>query len=161
METMERKRPLPATVICVVTTLLLANWLLGELMSMLHEHQPVQLVNQAQWFHRAINLFDLIGVILVAGGIVALWLMRPIAATFYAAQIVTSVITAVINIFFLNILQEERAFVATSSMPVWATRALPIMGIALVLGIRISLFLYVWRVTSLLPKLRGAGPKFA
>jgi hypothetical protein len=152
METVERKRPLLATIICVVTTLFLANWLLG----MLHGHQPVQLVSQAAWL-----LFDLIGVILVAGGIVALWLMRPIAATFYAAQIVTSVITAVINIFFLNILQEERAFVATSSMPVWAARALPIMGIALVLSIRISLFLYVWRVTSLLPKLRGAGPKFA
>jgi hypothetical protein len=124
---------------------------LGELFGTLHGHR----------FHRAINLIGLIDVILVAGGIVALWLMRPIAAAFYAAaQIVTSVITAVINTFFLKILQEERASVATSSLPVWATWALPIMGIALVLGIRISLFLYVWRVTSLLPKLSEAGPKF-
>jgi hypothetical protein len=146
MEPMEPKRPLFATILCVVTTLLLANWLFGTL--------------QGHRLHRAINLIGLIDVILVAGGIVALWLMRPIAAAFYAAQIVTSVVTTAINIFFLKILQEERASVATSSLPVWATWALPIMGIALVLGIRISLFLYVWRVTSLLPKLSEAGPKF-
>lgn len=161
METTGHRRPLFATIICVVSALFLASWLFH----MLPGHQRVlkpetiQLLSHGRWFRSTMASIDLV---LSVGGIIALWFMRPIATTFFAAQIVTSVVTTVVNIFFLHSLHLEQALYANPSrpfghptMPEWITWALPIMAAVLTVSIRVSLFLYVWRVTSLLPRLRA------
>jgi hypothetical protein len=159
METTERKRPVFATIICLVTALLLAH----SLYRMLPGHHAVlrpgviEAESHAVWFRHVMAFIE---VILTIGGIVALWFMRPIAATFYALQIVATVINLTVHIVFLHMLQVQRALFVNPSthlghptMPYWAVQALPIMVVFLIVGIPIALFLYVWRVTSLLPRL--------
>jgi hypothetical protein len=109
-----------------------------------------------------------IEIVLSASGIIALWLMHPIAAAIYAAKIVTTVIDVAIGVFALHVVHVEQAMLANptdplgqTTMPEWATWALPIMAIVFLVSFQVLLFLYVWRVTSLLPKLRNQRPKFA
>jgi hypothetical protein len=104
---------------------------------------------------------------LSAGGIIALWLMHPLAAAIYAAKILTSLIDVAIGIFVMHVVQVEQAMLAHptnplghNTMPLWATWALPIMAIVFIVTFQVLLFLYVWRVTTLLPKLRNQRPKF-
>ena len=160
MQSMERKRPLFATIICIGTALFLAR----RLFLMLPGHQPVltpqmaQFQSHAPWFSLAIMLIE---IALSAGGIVALWLMRPIAAAIYAAKILTSVIDVAIGIFVFHVVQAEQAILANTTqplghttMPVWATWALPILSIVFIVSFQALLFLYVWRVTSRPPAIR-------
>jgi hypothetical protein len=167
MDRVERKRPLLATIICVVTALYLAY----RLFLMLPGHQPA-LTPQMTEFQNHARLFSLammwIEIVLSASGIIALWLMHPIAAAIYAAKIVTTVIDVAIGVFALHVVHVEQAMLANptdplgqTTMPEWATWALPIMAIVFLVSFQVLLFLYVWRVTSLLPKLRNQRPKFA
>jgi hypothetical protein len=116
MEVTNRKRPTFATMICVVTSLLVAQKLYGN-----HPMLQPELIDGGQLlamsFSRIIALADLT---LEIGGIIALWFMRPIAATFYAAQTVTTVINLAIGIFFMHWIQMHRAFIATPSCLIWA-----------------------------------------
>ena len=166
MESIERKRPLFATVICVVTALFLAH----RLFLMLPGHQPVLTPQMAEFQNHA-RLFSLaimsLEIALSTGGIIALWIMHPIAAAIYAAKIVTSLIDVAIGIFVMHVVQVEQALLAHptnplghNTMPLWATWALPIMAIVFLVTFQVLLFLYVWRVTTLLPKLRNQRPKF-
>jgi len=152
MEVTYRKRPTFSTMICVVTSLLVAQKLYGLLPGNHPMLRPELIDGQllAVSFSRIIALADLT---LEIGGIIALWFMRPVAATFYAAQIVTTAINLAIGIFFMHWIQMHRAFIATRTMPRMAVWALPYMGALLIVGIQVSLFLYVWRVTTLLPRL--------
>ncbi len=167
MKPMERKRPLFATMICVVTALFLAN----RLFLVLPGHQPALTPQMAQFQSHA-RLFSLammwIEIALSASGIVALWLMRPVAAAIYAAKIVTTVIDVAIGIFAFHLVHAEQAMLANpttslgqTTMPEWATWALPIMAIIFLVSFQVLLFLYVWRVTSPIPGLRNQRPKFA
>jgi hypothetical protein len=167
MEPMERKRPFFATIICVVTALFLAH----RLFLMLPGHQPVLTPQMAQFQNHA-RLFSFammsIEIVLSASGIIALWLMHPIAAAIYAAKIVTTVIDVAIGIFALHVVHVEQAMLANpttplghTAMPEWVTWALPIMAIVFIVSFQILLALYVWRVTSLHPKFRNQSPKFA
>ena len=166
MTAMERKRPFFATIICVVTALFLAH----RLFLMLPGHQPALTPEMAQFQSHA-PLFSLavmvVEIILSASGIVALWLMHPIAAAIYAAKIVTTIIDVAIGIFALHVVQMEQAMLANptnplghSTLPVWATWALPIMAIVFIVSFQVLLFLYVWRVTSPLPRLRDNRPEY-
>jgi hypothetical protein len=166
MESIERKRPLFATVICVVTALFLAH----RLFLMLPGHQAA-LTPQMAEFQSHARLFSLaimsLEIALSAGGVIALWLMHPIAAAIYAAKILTSLIDVAIGIFVMHVVQVEQATLANPSrplghttMPLWATWALPIMAIVFLVSFQILLFLYVWRVTSPLPALRNQSQKF-
>lgn len=166
MEPMERKRPLFATMICVATALFLAH----RLFLMLPGHQPplspqmAQFQSHAPFFSVAVMVIE---IALSASGIVALWLMHPVAAAIYAAKILMSIIDVAIGIFALHVVQAEQAILATptkplghATMPIWATWALPIMAIVFILSFQIGLFLYVWRVTSPHPRLRNQKPDF-
>ena len=166
MDPMERKRPFFATIICVVTALYLAH----RLFLMLPGHQPALTPQMAEFQNHA-RLFSLtmmwIEIVLSASGIVALWLMRPVAAILYAAEIVTTVIDVAIGVFALHVVHAEQAMLANpanplghATMPVWVTWALPIMAIIFLLSFQVMLFLYVWRVTSPPPKLRNQKPNF-
>jgi hypothetical protein len=165
MQSMERKRPLFATIICIGTALFLAR----RLFLMLPGHQPVltpqmaQFQSHAPWFSLAIMLIE---IALSAGGIVALWLMRPIAAAIYAAKILTSIIDVSIGIFVFHVVQVEQAILASPGKPLaqptmaqWATWALPILSIVFIVSFQVLLFLYVWRVTARPPAIREK-PKF-
>jgi hypothetical protein len=163
---MERKRPFFATIICVVTALYLAY----RLFLILPGHQPA-LSPQTAEFQNHARLFSLammwVEIALSASGIVALWLMRPVAAAIYAAKIVTTIIDVAIGIFALHVVHAEQAMLANpinplghTTMPVWATWALPIMAIVFIVSFQALLFLYVWRVTSPPPGLRTRRPKF-
>jgi hypothetical protein len=163
---MERKRPFFATVICVVTALYLAY----RLFLMLPAHQP-GLTPQVAEFQNHAQLFSLammwIEIVLSASGIVALWLMRPVAAAIYAAKIVATVIDVAVGIFALHLVHAEQAMLANPTsplgqtpIPVWATWALPIMAILCLVSFQVLLFLYVRRVTSPLPELRSQRPDF-
>ncbi len=106
-------------------------------------------------------------IVLSASGIVALWLMHPVAAAIYAAKIVMAIIDVAIGIFALHVVQAEQAILASptkplghATMPIWATWALPIMAIAFILSFQVLLFLYVSRVTSPPPKIRNQKPDF-
>jgi hypothetical protein len=166
MEPMERKRPFFATIICVVTALYLAY----RLFLMLPGHLPA-LTPQTAEFQNHARLFSLammwIEIVLSASGIIALWLMRPVAAAIYAAKIITTLIDVAIGIFALHVVHAEQAMLANptnplghTTMPVWVTWALPIMAIIFLLSFQVLLFLYVWRVTSPPPKLRNQKPDF-
>jgi hypothetical protein len=166
MNPMERKRPFFATIICVVTALYLAY----RLFLLMPGHQPVLTPQMAQFQNHA-RLFSLatmwIEMVLSASGIIALWLMRPVAAAIYAAKIVTTIIDVAIGIFALHVVHAEQAMLANptnplghSTMPEWATWALPIMAIIFLVSFQILLFLYVWRVTSPQPGIRNRKPKF-
>jgi hypothetical protein len=166
MKPMERKRPFFATIICVVTALFLAH----RLFLMLPGHQPALTPQMAEFQNHA-RLFSLatmwIEIALSASGIIALWLMRPVAAAIYAAKIVTTVIDVSIGIFALHVVHAEQAMLANptnslghTTMPEWATWALPIMAIVFLVSFQVLLFLYVWRVTSPLAGLRNQRPKF-
>jgi hypothetical protein len=67
----------------------------------------------------------------------------------------------------MHVVQVEQAMLAHPSnplghtaMPLWATWAIPIMATVFLVSVQVLLFLYVWRVTTLLPKLRNQRPKF-
>ena len=161
MDRVERKRPLLATIICVVTGLYLAY----RLFLMLPGHQPA-LTPQMTEFQNHTRFFSLammwIEIVLSTSGIIALWLMHPIAAAIYAAKIVTTVIDVAIGVFALHVVHVEQAMLANptdplghTTMPEWATWALPIMAIVFIVSFQVLLFLFVWRVTSPLPKLRN------
>jgi hypothetical protein len=158
MESLERRRPVVATIICIVTALLVAH----SFYRLLPGHQAalrpemIEAESHAAWFRHMMTLVD---VVLEVGGIIALWFMRPVATIFYALQIVTTVINLIVAIVFQHILQVEQTMYANpsrpfghSTMPGWAAYVLPIMGVILMVGIQISLFLYVWRITALLPQ---------
>ena len=143
---MERKRPLFATVICVVTALFLAH----RLFLMFPGHQPplspqvAQFQSHAPFFSIAVMVIE---IVLSASGIVALWLMHPVAAAIYAAKIVMSIIDVAIGIFVLHVVQAEQAMLANptkpqghTAMPIWATWALPIMAIAFILSFQVHAF---------------------
>jgi small-conductance mechanosensitive channel len=165
MTMMERKRPFLATVICVVTALYLAY----RLFLMLPGHQPAlspqmaEFQNHAQMFSVAMMWIE---IVLSAGGIIALWLMRPVAAAIYAAKIATTVVDVAIGIFAFHLVHAEQARLANPSnpldhtMPVWATWALPIMAIVFLVSFQVLLFLYVRRVTSPPPGLRDNRPEY-
>ena len=166
MEPTERKRPLIATIICVLTALYLAY----RLFLMLPGHQPA-LSPQVAQFQNHTRLFSLaimwIEIALSASGMIALWLMRPVAAAIYAAKIVTTVIDVAIGIFAMHVVHAEQAALANptnplghTTMPEWATWALPILAIAFLVSFQVLLFLYVWRVTSPRPGLRNQRPNF-
>jgi hypothetical protein len=166
MTPMERKRPFFATIICVVTALYIAY----RLFLMLPGHQPALTPQMAEFQNHA-RLFSLammwVEIVLSAGGVIALWLMRPVAATIYAAKIVTTVIDVGIGVFALHVVHAEQAMLANptqplahTTLPVWVTWALPIMAIVFIVGFQVLLFLYVWRVTSPLPNLRNQKPNF-
>jgi hypothetical protein len=166
MESIERKRPLFATVICVITALFLAH----RLFLMLPGHQPA-LTPQMAEFQSHARLFSLammsLEIALSAFGIIALWLMHPIAAAIYAAKILTSLIDVAIGIFVMHVVQVEQAMLAHPSnplghttMPLWATWAIPVTATVFLVSVQVLLFLYVWRVTMHLPKLRNQRPKF-
>ena len=166
MKPMERKRPFFATIICVVTALYLAY----RLVLMLPGHHPVLTPQMAEFQNHA-RLFSLammwIEIALSASGIIALWLMRPVAAAIYAAKIVTTVIDVGIGIFALHVVHAEQAMLANptnslghTAMPEWATWALPIMAIVFLVSFQVLLFLYVWRVTSPVSAQRNQRPKF-
>ncbi len=162
---MERKRPFFATIICVVTALYLSY----RLFLMLPGNQPA-LTPQIAEFQNHARLFSLammwIEIVLSVSGIIALWLMRPVAAAIYAAKIVTTVIDVAIGIFAFHLVHAEQAMLANptnplgQTMPVWATWALPIMAIIFLVSFQVLLFLYVRRVTSPLPGLRNQRPDF-
>jgi hypothetical protein len=92
-----------ASIICpiirVATSLFLTYWLFH----MLPGHRPilpsqmVEFQSRTRWLRYTMNP---INVVLSLGGIIALWFMRPVATTFYAAQLVTSMVNAVVNTFF-------------------------------------------------------------
>jgi hypothetical protein len=164
---MERKRPFIATIICVVTALYLAY----RLFLMLPGHQPA-LTPQTAGFQNHAPLFSVammwIEIVLSATGVIALWLMRPVAAAIYAAKIVTTVIDVAIGIFAFHVGQAEQAMLANpidplghTTIPVWATWALPIMAIIFLVTFQVLLFLYVRHVTSPTPELRNERPNFA
>jgi hypothetical protein len=166
MTTIERKRPFFATIICVVTALYLAY----RLFLMLPGHQPALTPHTAEFQSHA-HLFSLtmmwIEIALSASGVVALWLMRPVAAILYAAKVVTTVIDVAIGIFALHVVHAEQAMLANptnslghTTMPEWATWALPILAIVFLVSFQVLLFLYVWRVTSPLSAQRNQRPKF-
>lgn len=103
-----------------------------------------------------------IEIVLSASGIVALWLMHPVAAAIYAAKIILAIIDVAIGVFALNVVKVEQAMLANptkplahATMPMWATWAIPIMAIVFIVSLQVALFLYVWRVTSPIPKLRN------
>jgi hypothetical protein len=165
MTTMERKRPFFATIICVVTALYLGY----RLFLMLPGHQPV-LTTQTSEFQNHARLFSVaimwIEIVLSASGIIALWLMHPVAAIIYAAKIVTTVIDVAIGVFALHVVHAEQAMLANpthslgqTTMPVWATWALPIMAIIFLVAFQVLLFLYVRRVTSPVPELRNSNKR--
>ncbi len=165
MKSMERKRPFFATIICVVTALYLAY----RLFLMLPGHEPALSPQMAEFQNHA-RLFSLammwIELALSASGIIALWLMRPVAAAIYAAKIVTAVIDVGIGVFALHVVHAEHAMLANPTqplahtMPIWVTWALPIMAIVFIVSFQILLFLYVWRVTSAPARLRNQNPNF-
>ena len=161
MDPMQRKRPLFATVICVVTALFVAH----RLFLMLPGHQPplspqmAQFQSHAPFFSVAVMVIE---IVLSASGIVALWLMHPVAAAIYAAKIILAIIDVAIGVFALNVVKVEQAMLANptkplahATMPMWATWAIPIMAIVFIVSLQVALFLYVWRVTSPIPKLRN------
>jgi hypothetical protein len=166
MTTIERKRPFFATIICVATALYLAY----RLFLMLPGHQPTLSPHTAE-FQSHTHLFSLtmmwIEIALSASGVVALWLMRPVAAILYAAKVVTTVIDVAIGIFALHVVHAEQAMLANptnslghTTMPEWVTWALPILAIVFLVSFQVLLFLYVWRVTSPLSAQRNQRPKF-
>ncbi len=166
MKPMERKRPFFATIICLVTALYLAY----RLFLMLPGHQPAVTLQMTEFQNHA-RLFSLammwIEIALSATGIIALWLMRPVAAAIYAAKIVTTLIDVGIGIFALHVVHAEQAMLANptnplghTTMPEWVTWALPIMAIVFLVSFQVLLFLYVWRVTSPLSAQRNQRPKF-
>jgi uncharacterized membrane protein (DUF485 family) len=166
MSTMERKRPFFATIICVATALYLAY----RLFLMLPGHQPA-LTAQMSRFQNHARLFSIatmwIEMVLSASGVIALWLMRPVAAAIYAAKIVTTLIDVGIGIFALHVVHAEQAMLANptnslghTTMPEWVTWALPIMAIVFLVTFQVLLFLYVWRVTSPRTTLRNQRPNF-
>jgi uncharacterized metal-binding protein len=59
--------------------------------------QMVEFQSRTRWLRYTMNP---INVVLPLGGIIAHWFMRPVATTFYAAQLVTSMVNAVVNTFF-------------------------------------------------------------
>jgi hypothetical protein len=88
METIQRKRPAFATVICILTALLAAHTVYRMLLGH-HSVLRQEIIEAQSHAERFIHITALIDMILEVGGIIALWLMRPIAATLYAVQIVT------------------------------------------------------------------------
>jgi hypothetical protein len=164
---MSRKRPLFATVICAVTALFLIN----RLLLMLPAQEPhvttqlTQIGGDTRLFFHAMTWIE---VILSISGIITLWMMHPSASIIYASKIITSIINGMIGIFVLHIVQFDREIFISSSkafshstMPIWAASALPIMGIVLAIGFQVALFLYVWRVTYLLPRQTWSQRKYA
>jgi hypothetical protein len=137
---------------------------------MLPGHEPIVTAQLAKlqshtrlFFHAMAWIEVLLSII----GIIALWLMRSFASILYAAKIVTSIINALIGIFVLHIVQLERQILTNSSralshptIPGWAALALPIVTIVFMIGFQVSLFLYVWRVTYLLPRHSESKPTY-
>jgi hypothetical protein len=132
---------------------------------MLPGHQPslspemAQFQTHAPFFSIAVMVIE---IVLSASGIVALWLMHPVAAAIYAAKTVMAIIDVAIGIFALHVVQAEQASLASptkplghTTMPIWATWAVPIIAIVFIVSFQVAIFLYVWRVTSPLPKLRN------